>query len=1376
MGNSYSTNELKACISQDLKINVAFPFFATGRNKGSAACCVVDAEWIDKLSRETTTNTTENSNERIILKTPGPPHSVQSGTTSSGTNSNGSGSNNNTSNNGGSQQKQSPTVNIYVNILSKNQDKGDRLSLYQPAAVDKDQESLNGLKSGLFNSWGLNPLMLTSESNDQKLEVLTDSFSTFESIFENLDITHEEKYKIFLKRIQQMLWPRCKRFRIENNDDRNDSQLVLIEEPTIDGGNDDDKDNTKLHHIDTQIGTELANSNLPDVFAIIESDSAYYFLASYRGTTLQDLITYNPGVLSSNLKKSFVVYQILRALASLHSRGVIHGSLKASNILVDENLWTQLGGMECSMDLEDLAIEEEPLVMQWVRGDISNFSYLMALNHLAGKALKERREGQRVEKADCICKINLSKTIAGRREGDPNFHPIMPWITDFSGLSIEDGWRDFTKTKFRMNKGEEQLDFTFNGPVPHHITDILSDITYYVYLARRTPISVLCQFVRSKYEPNEYPSSMQRLYNWTPDECIPEFYTDPSIFKSIHSDMPDLQIPQWANSPEEFISKHAAALESEYVSENLHHWIDLTFGNNLTGKGAIEAKNVALPLLAGQNSFMKHGIIQLFKEKHPQRGCNWNKAKESCDISLSRRASEVIEQQQQQRPPSISNEQQSVIYPDRQSSYFTQSLSSQRNIKSTRQSSVPQPTLSEGPSNTTVPFKERAASIHSTCSSIDTSTSLTSRSTIATEQQQQSNASSIGGTTAPVTPAAVAGLTSALRNEPIRFPTEIPDEYFVENLTHYEETIEFAANYQFPDDTIKDLPINPIYPTTTTSSTTHHYNIDPFAKDSPSPSQFSAGTAYDMYCAGQIIQNIYMAGNSKVMDLDSEPEQSATSGYFEVGNGDVSYDIAPTGRISIPSPVTEVVEMLTQDDWQKRPSAKSILCASFPANSVRDPLHSFPFPECILDTYEYLAAFYQAEWTRRLYLADKWIDRICELENEAFMLILPTFTQLFTHNITRVGSISLFPKLAQRLGPEKGKKYLLKPIIFMFETLRPNIPKVLFDQKTINEFVKRLGTGVFLQQMLPCYLESLAINIDSKSSTVEKDESTRSTTTSSSNNITSTTIATAGTSTESTTSSGSTVPEMAGDALSHICTVLGPILTSKHIVRQLVKIVFRENTVRQIHLHTMGQIAKSFGETFTAIQYQYLISLVDQHFQKATTERNARIICSTMSLLESLMPHMSGQLLATELKSGFVSTLYKLLEPIPDSDDNKKPGTVTEQSIRLRLTLSMRTIDHLVQTAHYLPQKEWETTITSMLQKYFSGFTTNDTSDNHVPEQSDFPEFKAQRNYQMIYAYHQFSATVGEEIIHRSIPTSSSIEKLIGIICIFWTGHSFFEW
>jgi hypothetical protein len=69
-----------------------------------------------------------------------------------------------------------------------------------------------------------------------------------------------------------------------------------------------------------------STSNLAEVFAIVESDIAYYFIASYKGTTLQDLITYNPGILSSNMKKSFVVYQLLRAIAGLHSRGFVHGA------------------------------------------------------------------------------------------------------------------------------------------------------------------------------------------------------------------------------------------------------------------------------------------------------------------------------------------------------------------------------------------------------------------------------------------------------------------------------------------------------------------------------------------------------------------------------------------------------------------------------------------------------------------------------------------------------------------------------------------------------------------------------------------------------------------------------------------------------------------------------------------------------------------------------------------------------------------------------------------------------------------------------------------------------------------------------------------
>ena len=39
-----------------------------------------------------------------------------------------------------------------------------------------------------------------------------------------------------------------------------------------------------------------------------------------------------------------------------------------------------------------------------------------------------------------------------------------------------------------------------------------------------------------------------------------------------------VQLPAWASSPQDFIAQHRAALESPYVSANLHHWIDLIFG------------------------------------------------------------------------------------------------------------------------------------------------------------------------------------------------------------------------------------------------------------------------------------------------------------------------------------------------------------------------------------------------------------------------------------------------------------------------------------------------------------------------------------------------------------------------------------------------------------------------------------------------------------------------------------------------------------------------------------------------------------------------------------------------------------------------------
>ena len=71
---------------------------------------------------------------------------------------------------------------------------------------------------------------------------------------------------------------------------------------------------------------------------------------------------------------------------------------------------------------------------------------------------------------------------------------------------------------------------------------------------------------------------------------IPEFYMENPEFllnqlkldlgvRANGKRVDDAKLPNWATSPEDFLRKHRAALESDFVSNNLHLWIDLIFGS-----------------------------------------------------------------------------------------------------------------------------------------------------------------------------------------------------------------------------------------------------------------------------------------------------------------------------------------------------------------------------------------------------------------------------------------------------------------------------------------------------------------------------------------------------------------------------------------------------------------------------------------------------------------------------------------------------------------------------------------------------------------------------------------------------------------------------
>lgn len=86
-------------------------------------------------------------------------------------------------------------------------------------------------------------------------------------------------------------------------------------------------------------------------------------------------------------------------------------------------------------------------------------------------------------------------------------------------------------------------------------------------------------------------------------ELIPEFFYLPEFLvnsnnfdlglKQNGTPLNDVILPPWAkNDPREFIRVHRMALESDYVSQHLHEWIDLIFGHKQQGSPAVDAVNV----------------------------------------------------------------------------------------------------------------------------------------------------------------------------------------------------------------------------------------------------------------------------------------------------------------------------------------------------------------------------------------------------------------------------------------------------------------------------------------------------------------------------------------------------------------------------------------------------------------------------------------------------------------------------------------------------------------------------------------------------------------------------------------------------------------
>jgi hypothetical protein len=253
------------------------------------------------------------------------------------------------------------------------------------------------------------------------------------------------------------------------------------------------------------------------------------------------------------------------------------------------------------------------LTTKWERRELSNFEYIMHLN-----------------------------TLAGRSYNDLTQYPVFPWVlADYTSEELDlknpQTFRDLSKPmgaqsepraseiRERYNTWHESNPDSLEGgtdsPAFHYGTHYSSAMIICWYLIRLEPFTSH----HMKLQGGHFDHASRLFHSikdaWTSAsqanstdvrELIPEFFYLPEFLLNSNQVnfganqdtgevINDVVLPPWAKSdPILFVKKHREALESEYVSQNLHLWVDLIFGFKQRGQAAVDALNVFHHLSYGE--------------------------------------------------------------------------------------------------------------------------------------------------------------------------------------------------------------------------------------------------------------------------------------------------------------------------------------------------------------------------------------------------------------------------------------------------------------------------------------------------------------------------------------------------------------------------------------------------------------------------------------------------------------------------------------------------------------------------------------------------------------------------------------------------------
>uniref|UniRef100_A0A7N6B0B3 Neurobeachin n=1 Tax=Anabas testudineus TaxID=64144 RepID=A0A7N6B0B3_ANATE len=218
--------------------------------------------------------------------------------------------------------------------------------------------------------------------------------------------------------------------------------------------------------------------------------------------------------------------------------------------------------------------------------------------------------------------VSLFFSIKTKTYNDLNQYPVFPWVlTNYDSeeldLTLPGNFRDLSKPIGALNPkraafyAERYETWDDDSAPSHHYTTLYSTAhSTLMWMLRIEPFTTF--FLNANDNKFDHPDrsfsgigrSWRNCQRDTADvkELIPEFYYLPEMFVNsneyelgVRDDgvpVCDVELPAWAKKPEDFVRINRMALESEFVSCQLHQWIDLIFGYKQRGPEAVRALNV----------------------------------------------------------------------------------------------------------------------------------------------------------------------------------------------------------------------------------------------------------------------------------------------------------------------------------------------------------------------------------------------------------------------------------------------------------------------------------------------------------------------------------------------------------------------------------------------------------------------------------------------------------------------------------------------------------------------------------------------------------------------------------------------------------------